>query len=88
MNHPDTSLVASGDIYIGGEWRKGRGNQYASIYPADQSVNAEISTADADDAREAVEIADRAYRQADCRTEAASACCGSASHRESDRSAS
>ncbi|MCG7403421.1 MULTISPECIES: aldehyde dehydrogenase [Caballeronia] len=65
MNHPDTSLVTSGDIYIGGEWRKGRGNQYASIYPADQSVNAEISTADADDAREAVEIADRAYRQAD-----------------------
>ncbi|SAK66115.1 betaine-aldehyde dehydrogenase [Caballeronia temeraria] len=65
MNHPDTSLVTSGDIYIGGEWRKGRGNQYASIYPADQSVNAEISTANADDAREAVEIADRAFRKAD-----------------------
>ncbi|GJH14375.1 aldehyde dehydrogenase [Caballeronia novacaledonica] len=65
MNHPDTSLVTSGDIYIGGEWRQGRGNQYASIYPADQSVNAEISTANADDAREAVEIADRAYRKAD-----------------------
>ncbi|MFM0522583.1 MULTISPECIES: aldehyde dehydrogenase [Caballeronia] len=65
MNHPDTSLVTSGDIFIGGEWRQGRGNQYASIYPADQSVNAEISTANADDAREAVEIADRAYRKAD-----------------------
>ncbi|SAK58612.1 betaine-aldehyde dehydrogenase [Caballeronia fortuita] len=65
MNHPDTSLVTSGDILIGGEWRKGRGNQYTSIYPADQSVNAEISTANADDAREAVEIADRAYRKAD-----------------------
>ncbi|SAK77402.1 betaine-aldehyde dehydrogenase [Caballeronia pedi] len=65
MNHPDTSLVTSGDIYIGGEWRQGRGNPYASIYPADQSVNAEISTANADDAREAVEIADRAYRKAD-----------------------
>ncbi|BBU31717.1 aldehyde dehydrogenase [Burkholderia sp. THE68] len=65
MNHPDTSLVTSGDIYLGGEWRQGRGNQYASIYPADQSVNAEISTANADDAREAVEIADRAYRKAD-----------------------
>ncbi|WP_321795738.1 aldehyde dehydrogenase [Caballeronia sp. J97] len=65
MNHPDTSLVTSGDIFIGGVWRKGRGNQYASLYPADQSVNAEISTADADDAREAVEIADRAFRKAD-----------------------
>ncbi|GJH19986.1 aldehyde dehydrogenase [Caballeronia novacaledonica] len=65
MNHPDTSLVTSGDIYIGGEWRQGHGNQYVSIYPADQSVNAEISTANADDAREAVEIADRAFRKAD-----------------------
>ncbi|SAL50715.1 betaine-aldehyde dehydrogenase [Caballeronia arvi] len=65
MNHPDTSLVTSGDIFLGGEWRSGRGNAYASIYPADQSVNAEISTANADDAREAVEIADRAYRKAD-----------------------
>ncbi|KXV16921.1 aldehyde dehydrogenase [Caballeronia megalochromosomata] len=65
MNHPDTSLVTSGDIYIGGEWRQGRGNQYASIYPADQTVNVEISTANADDTREAVEIADRAYRKAD-----------------------
>ncbi|BBP99719.1 aldehyde dehydrogenase [Burkholderia sp. SFA1] len=65
MNHPDTSLVTSGDIFLGGEWRTGRGNQYASIYPADQSVNAEISTANADDAREAVEIADRAWRKAD-----------------------
>ena len=66
MNHPDTSLVSSGDIFLGGEWRKGRGNPYASIYPADQTVNTEISTANADDAREAVEIADRAWRKADC----------------------
>jgi betaine-aldehyde dehydrogenase len=65
MNHPDTSLVSSGDIFLGGEWRKGRGNPYASIYPADQTVNTEISTANADDAREAVEIADRAWRKAD-----------------------
>jgi betaine-aldehyde dehydrogenase len=65
MNHPDTSLVTSGDIFLGGEWRTGRGNAYASLYPADQTVNAEISTANADDAREAVEIADRAYRRAD-----------------------
>jgi betaine-aldehyde dehydrogenase len=65
MNHPDTSLVSSGDIFLGGEWRTGRGNAYASLYPADQTVNAEISTANADDAREAVEIAHRAYQKAD-----------------------
>ncbi|BAN26180.1 aldehyde dehydrogenase [Caballeronia insecticola] len=65
MNHPDTSLLTSGDIFVGGEWRKGRANPYASIYPADQSINAEISTANADDAREAVECADRAFRKAD-----------------------
>ncbi|WP_250493400.1 aldehyde dehydrogenase [Caballeronia sp. GAWG1-1] len=65
MNHPDTSLVSSGEIFLGGEWRKGRGNGYASIYPADQSVNAEITTASADDALEAVEIADRAWRRDD-----------------------
>ena len=65
MTHFDTSLVPTGDIFIGGEWRQGRGNPYKSLYPADQSVNMEISTANADDAREAVEAADLAWRRAD-----------------------
>lgn len=64
MNHPDTGLIASSDIFIGGEWRAGRGNAYTSLYPADQSVNAEITAANADDAREAVEAADAAWRRA------------------------
>ena len=64
MNHFESSLLASGDIYIGGEWRAGRGASYASIYPADQSINAEISAANADDAREAIEAADAAWRKA------------------------
>src|SRR5471032_95244 len=65
MTHFDTSLVPNGDIFIGGEWRQGRGNPYKSLYPADQSVNMEISTANADDARDAVEAADIAWRKAD-----------------------
>jgi betaine-aldehyde dehydrogenase len=62
MNHPESSLLVSSDILIGGEWRPGRGAVYASLYPADQSINAEISAANADDAREAVEAADAAWR--------------------------
>ncbi|GAB7526375.1 aldehyde dehydrogenase [Paraburkholderia sp. 2C] len=60
-----TSLVPTADIFIGGEWRRGRGVPYRSLYPADGSLNAEISTADADDARAAVEAADAAWRRAD-----------------------
>jgi hypothetical protein len=33
------------EIYIAGEWRLGRGHVIQSLFPADQSVNAEISTA-------------------------------------------
>ena len=61
----DTRLVPSGDIFIGGEWRRGRAATFASIYPADQSVNMEISTASAEDAKEAVEAADAAWRKPD-----------------------
>jgi betaine-aldehyde dehydrogenase len=57
--------VPSADIFIGGVWKRGRGAGFASVYPADGSVNAEISTASADDAREAVEAADLAWRRAD-----------------------
>jgi betaine-aldehyde dehydrogenase len=63
MNSPESSLLVSSDILIGGEWRAGRGTPYASLYPADQSINAEISAANADDAREAVEAADAAWRR-------------------------
>ncbi|BCF91916.1 aldehyde dehydrogenase [Paraburkholderia largidicola] len=65
MPHTDiiSSLVPTADIFVGGEWKRGRGALYASIYPADGSVNTEITTADADDAREAAEAADLAWRQ-------------------------
>lgn len=51
-------------IYIAGEWRLGKGNTIQSLFPADQSVNAEISTASLDDVNEAIEKADLAWRQA------------------------
>ncbi|WP_390887285.1 aspartate dehydrogenase domain-containing protein [Burkholderia dolosa] len=44
----DTSVVPNGDILIGGEWRRGRGTPYASRYPADQTLNLEVSTASAE----------------------------------------
>lgn len=61
----DSHVLQSADILIGGEWKPGRGARYASLYPADQSVNAEIAAANADDAREAVDAADAAWRRAD-----------------------
>lgn len=50
-------------IYIAGEWRLGKGNIIESVFPADQSVNAEISTASLDDVDEAIKKADLAWRQ-------------------------
>lgn len=37
------------ELYIAGEWRLGRGKVIQSIFPADNSVNAEISTASPED---------------------------------------
>ncbi|WP_031362555.1 aldehyde dehydrogenase [Caballeronia sordidicola] len=65
MNHFDDSLLQSDKIFIGGEWRPGKSHAFASIYPADQSINAEIRAASAQDANEAVEAADLAWRKAD-----------------------
>jgi acyl-CoA reductase-like NAD-dependent aldehyde dehydrogenase len=48
-------------INVAGEWRVGRGAAYQSLYPADQSVTAELHAASADDAVEAVERAHEAF---------------------------
>ncbi|WP_395703463.1 aldehyde dehydrogenase [Aquabacterium sp.] len=50
-------------ICVAGEWRRGRGHAYDSLYPADQSVNATLHAASADDADEAIERADEALRR-------------------------
>ncbi|MFV5372587.1 aldehyde dehydrogenase [Acinetobacter pittii] len=51
------------EIYIAGEWRLGRGAVIQSLFPADQSVNAELSTATLEDVNEAIEKADQAWRE-------------------------
>jgi betaine-aldehyde dehydrogenase len=47
-------------IFVGGEWRQGRGPVVPSINPADQSVNAEIATASRADVDDAVAAGARA----------------------------
>jgi len=54
-------------ICVGGEWREGRGGVYATRYPADDSVNAELAAASTEDADEAIRIADAAWRRQDWR---------------------
>jgi len=50
-------------INVAGEWRRGRGAAYQSLYPADLSVSAELHAASADDASEAIEGAHDAFRR-------------------------
>ncbi|VTX91213.1 aldehyde dehydrogenase [Acinetobacter ursingii] len=50
------------ELYIAGEWRLGRGHVIQSTFPADNSVNAEISTASLEDIEEAIAKADQAWR--------------------------
>ncbi|PJG60655.1 aldehyde dehydrogenase [Aeromonas cavernicola] len=49
-------------IYIAGEWRQGRGPVSTSYFPADGSINEQVSTASLDDVEEAVVGAERAWR--------------------------
>jgi betaine-aldehyde dehydrogenase len=50
-------------ILVAGEWRRGRGDVYASRYPADDTVNAELAAANVADVEEAIEAADAARRR-------------------------
>jgi betaine-aldehyde dehydrogenase len=50
-------------ILVGGEWRQGRGNVYATRYPADDSVNAELGAANVADVEEAVQAAHTAWQR-------------------------
>jgi len=52
-------------LCVAGEWRRGHGNAYESIYPADGSVSADLHAASKDDAIEAIERADDAFRRSD-----------------------
>jgi aldehyde dehydrogenase (NAD+)/betaine-aldehyde dehydrogenase len=52
-------------INVAGEWRRGRGHAYASVYPHDGSVSAELHAASAEDANEAIERAHEAFVKSD-----------------------
>ena len=54
-------------IFIAGEWRVGRGDPLASIFPADGSVNARLNAASLEDVEEAIEAADAAWRRSEWR---------------------
>lgn len=49
-------------LYLGGEWREGHGASITTRNPHDNSVLAEVSSADADDVNEAVSRGDAAMR--------------------------
>ncbi|GAB3044319.1 aldehyde dehydrogenase [Acinetobacter apis] len=50
------------DLYLAGEWKQGQGNPSESRFPADGSLNAVFSTATEADVNEAVEKAEKAWR--------------------------
>ena len=54
-------------ILVGGEWRDGRGASYATRYPADDTVNAELRAASIEDVNEAIEVAHAAWQKPDWR---------------------
>lgn len=47
-------ILPSGDIYVAGEWRKGRGAALTSVFPADGSLNRELAGASLADGEEAI----------------------------------
>ncbi|AGB83880.1 NAD-dependent aldehyde dehydrogenase [Serratia sp. FGI94] len=49
-------------IFLAGRWCEGRGEPMRSTFPADGSLNAELRAADVNDVNEAVEAAERAWR--------------------------
>lgn len=54
-------------IFLAGEWRQGRGDPMASVFPADGSVTARFHAASHEDVAEAIEAADAAWRRPEWR---------------------
>ncbi len=59
MQHYD---LPDGSLYIGGEWRTGRGAEITSRFPADGSLNRVLRGASAEDVDLAIERAEAAVR--------------------------
>jgi betaine-aldehyde dehydrogenase len=55
-------------INVAGEWRRGRGHAYTSLYPHDGSLSAELHAASAEDTVEAIERAHDAFLKTDWAT--------------------
>ena len=56
----DQRIDATDQLYIGGEWRRGRGAEIESHFPADGSLNARLSGASLEDVDLAIERAQNA----------------------------
>lgn len=50
----ERDILPSGALFIGGEWRVGRGGEIASVFPADGSVNLVLQSASGEDGEEAI----------------------------------
>ena len=61
MLSPDLDLP-QGLLYLGGEWRPGRGAEITSIFPADRTLNRILPSASTDDVLLAIERAQAASR--------------------------
>src|SRR3569833_942204 len=64
----DQTVAPQDKLYIGGEWRRGRGAEITSNFPADGSLNGSIAGASADDvdfaiARAQESVNDPAWRK-------------------------
>ena len=70
IDEPLAALLPLKDlpINVAGEWRRGRGHAYQSLYPADGSVSAELHAASAEDTAEAIEGAHAAFLKTDWAT--------------------
>lgn len=62
MNHTNTASLIEHEIPVGGQWRQGGGALMHSLFPADQSVTAQLHAADINDVEQAVTAGDRAWR--------------------------
>lgn len=59
----DISDLPSGNLYVGGEWRRGRGAEIASIFPADRTANRTLAGASAEDVEDAIGMAAEAAQK-------------------------
>lgn len=50
------------DIFVGGKWQQGRGNEMYSRFPGDQHIVATLNSASLEDVEDAVIAADKAWR--------------------------